>query len=207
MIRVLVVDDHPALRTGLSVVLDAEPELVYVGASAGDDESLWPALDTIRPDVVLLDFQLPHDDGLQLCLRIKQRLLAPKVIVYSAHAGADLVLGATLAGADALISKAAPARELFEIIRRVSQGERPLPSVSREQLEEAGRRIPSEDIPLLGMVLAGTEPKDIAETLGLKAGELHHRLRRLVGDLRPHVAHSAVAGLRPAGADVPAGWP
>ena len=45
MIRVLVVDDHPAPRAGLSAVLDAEPELVYVGASAGDDESLWPALD------------------------------------------------------------------------------------------------------------------------------------------------------------------
>ena len=45
MVRVLVVDDHPAPRAGLSAVLDAEPELVYVGASAGDDESLWPALD------------------------------------------------------------------------------------------------------------------------------------------------------------------
>ena len=91
MIRILVVDDHPALRAGLGAVLEAEPGLVYVGAVAGDHESLWPALDSIRPDVVLLDFHLPQDDGLQMCERIKQRVLAPKVILYSAHAGPGLV--------------------------------------------------------------------------------------------------------------------
>ncbi len=192
MIRILVVDDHPALRAGLGAVLDAEPELVYAGASAGDEEGLWPALDSIRPDVVLLDFQLPQDDGLQLCLRIKQRLLAPKVILYSAHAGGNLVLGATLAGADGLVSKAAPARELFDVVRRVAGGERPLPPVLPEHLDDAAARLGPEDLPLLGLMVAGTPHRDTAATLRLSPRELTSRVRRLLADVRPQLPREAV---------------
>lgn len=192
MIRTLVVDDHPALRAGLGAVLEAEPGLIHVGAAAGDHESLWPALDRIRPDVVLLDFHLPQDDGLQMCSRIKQRVLAPKVVLYSAHAGPGLVLGATLAGADALLSKAAPARELVDVIRRVAAGERPLPPVHPEHLDAAAARIRPEDLPLLGLMLAGTSRKDIATTMGLDAGELPERIRRLLGDVRPRIERDAV---------------
>jgi DNA-binding NarL/FixJ family response regulator len=192
MIRILVVDDHPALRAGLGAVLEAEPSLVYVGAVAGDHESLWPALDRIRPDVVLLDFHLPQDDGLQMCQRIKERVLAPKVILYSAHAGPGLVLGATLAGADALLSKAAPARELLDVIRRVAAGERPLPPVDRRQLDAAADRIRPEDLPLVGLLVAGTSRKDIATTMGLASSEVPERIRRLLGDVRPRVARDAV---------------
>ena len=192
MIRILVVDDHPALRAGLGAVLEAEPGLIYVGAAAGDHESLWPALDRIRPDVVLLDFHLPQDDGLQMCERIKQRVLAPKVILYSAHAGPGLVLGATLAGADALLSKAAPARELLDVIRRVAAGERPLPPVDREHMDAAAGRIQPEDLPLVGLVAAGTSRKDIATTMGLTSGEVTERIRRLLGDVRPRITRDAV---------------
>ena len=192
MIRILVVDDHPALRAGLGAVLDAEPDLVYVGASAGDEESLWPTLDMIRPDLVLLDFHLPQDDGLQMSLRIKQRVLAPKVILYSAHAGRGLVLGANLAGADALVSKAAPARELLDVIRRVAAGARLLAPVDAEHLEAVAGRIRREDLPLLGLLLAGTSPKDIAETMGLELGEVPTRVRRLLADVRPQLARDAV---------------
>jgi DNA-binding NarL/FixJ family response regulator len=192
MIRILVVDDHPALRAGLGAVLEAEPGLVYVGAVDGDHESLWPALDSIRPDVVLLDFHLPQDDGLQMCERIKLRVLAPKVILYSAHAGPGLVLGATLAGADGLLSKAAPARELLDVIRRVAAGERRLPPVGREHLDAVAGRIRPEDLPLLGLLVAGTHRKDIATTMGLPPGEVPERVRRLLGDVRPRVERDAV---------------
>ncbi len=192
MVRILVVDDHPALRAGLSAVLDAEPSLVYVGATAGDEESLWPALDRIRPDVVLLDFHLPQDDGLQLCVRIKRRVLPPRIILYSAHAGPGLVLGATLAGADALVSKAAPARELFDVIRRVGAGERPLPQVGPEHLDAAAGSIRPEDLPLVGLLIAGTPARDVATTLGLEPADVHRRIRRLLGDVRPVIARDAV---------------
>jgi len=192
MIRIVVVDDHPALRAGLSTVLRAEPGLVHVGASGGDDESLWPVLDTARPDVVLLDFHLPGADGLQLCLRIKERLLAPKVVLYSAHAGRGLALPAALAGADALTSKAAPARELFEVIRRVARGERVLPPVTREQLDQASEQIGEEDLPVLGLLLQGASRTDIAAALALPVAEVPDRIRRLLGALRPPIAQDTL---------------
>lgn len=185
MIRILIVDDHPALQAGLSTVLRAEPGLVPVGASAGDEESLWPALDTARPDVVLLDYHLPEEDGLQLCLRIKDRLLPPKVILYSAHAGRDLLLPATLAGADALTSKAAPARDLFEVIRRVARGDEVLPAIQREELDDASRRVDVDDLPLMGMLLGGASRVDVAATIGVPVGEVPGRIQRLLHTLRP----------------------
>ena len=84
MIRVAVVDDHPALRAGLQTVLDSEPHIVFVGGSDGAEEHLWPMLNLVRPDVVLLDYHLPRGDGLQLCYRIKQDVPAPRVIIFPA---------------------------------------------------------------------------------------------------------------------------
>ena len=123
MIRVVVVDDHPALRAGLRTVLDSEPGIVFAGESSGSEESVWPILRTARPDLVLLDYHLPRGDGLQLCYRIKSEALVRAVIVFSAYAGAELMLPAKLAGADAVLGKGVPARELFEVIRLVNRGE------------------------------------------------------------------------------------
>jgi DNA-binding NarL/FixJ family response regulator len=79
VIRVIVVDDHPALRAGLHTVLDSEPGIAYAGESNGSEESLWPLLRRVEPDVVLLDYHLPKGDGLQLCYRIKHHVPAPGV--------------------------------------------------------------------------------------------------------------------------------
>jgi DNA-binding NarL/FixJ family response regulator len=131
MIRVVVIDDHPALRAGLHTVLDAEPGIVFAGESDGSEESVWPLLNRTQPDLVLLDYHLPHGDGLQLCYRIKHQIPAPKVIVFSAYAGPSLTLPAELARADGLLDKGVPARDLFEAIRLVNRGERLIDPPSR----------------------------------------------------------------------------
>ena len=82
MLRVVVVDDHPALRAGLRAVLDAEPGILFVGESDGQEENVWPVLRRTRPDLVLLDYHLPHGDGLQLCYRIKQEVPSPRVAIH-----------------------------------------------------------------------------------------------------------------------------
>ena len=89
--------------------------------------------------MVVLDYHLPGDDGLVLCRRIKGELPAPAVLLYSAYADASLTIPALLAGADGLVNKAAPAHELYDAIRRVARGERVLPPISRELLNDAGR--------------------------------------------------------------------
>lgn len=113
MIRVAVVDDHPALRAGLQTVLDSEPHIVFVGGSDGAEEHMWPMLNLVRPDVLLLDYHLPRGDGLQLCYRVKQDVPAPRVIIFTAYASPTLALPATLARADGILAKGAGARDLF----------------------------------------------------------------------------------------------
>jgi DNA-binding NarL/FixJ family response regulator len=83
VIRLLLVDDHPAMRTGLGAVLAAEPGMVVLGAVASADE-LTPALNRTKPDVVLLDYHLPSSDGLVLCRILKRSAPAPGVLLYSA---------------------------------------------------------------------------------------------------------------------------
>lgn len=183
MIRILVVDDHPAMRAGLMSVLRAEPGFVPLDAASGSGD-VEPALNRTRPDVVVLDYHLPGDDGLVLCRRIKRQVPSPAVLLYSAYADASLMIPARLAGVDGLVSKAAPANELYDAIRRIARGERVLPPVSRELLDAAGAALAPEELPILGMTLEDTPPGEIASTLGLEPGELAHRIDRMIKRLK-----------------------
>jgi DNA-binding NarL/FixJ family response regulator len=187
MIRVVVVDDHPALRAGLRTVLDTEPGINYAGESDGSEESVWPLLNRAQPDLVLLDYHLPRGDGLQLCYRLKQQVPAPGVVIFSAYASAELSLPATLAGADAVLSKGVGARELFDAIRRVHRGERLLEPVSASTRSLAVSRIARSDGALIGMLLEGTTESDAARTLRIEPRDVRHAIQRTLRALRLEV--------------------
>jgi DNA-binding NarL/FixJ family response regulator len=135
IIRVVVVDDHPAVRLGLKAALASQPGVACVGV-AGDGGQMQSLLYRANPDVVVLDYHLPHVSGLVLCRRIKQEVLAPAVLLYSAYADPALVVPALAAGADGMVHKGAPARELLEAIRAVAAGETrfppPIPELSQD---------------------------------------------------------------------------
>jgi DNA-binding NarL/FixJ family response regulator len=186
VIRILVVDDHPAMRAGLIAVLRAEPGFVPLDAATSEAD-LWPALKRTTPDVVVLDYHLPGDDGLVLCRAIKRAVPPPAVLLYSAYADAALTIPARLAGADGLMSKSAPANELYDAIRRVARGERVLPPISRELLVGAGSRLAPDELPILGMTLEDTPLPEIAETLGVEPREIAHRIDRMIKRLKVEV--------------------
>jgi DNA-binding NarL/FixJ family response regulator len=184
MIRVVIVDDHPALRAGLHAVLDAEPGIVFAGESGGDEESLWPAINRSRPDLILLDYHLPRGDGMQLCYRIKHNVPAPCVIVFSAYASPTLALPARLAQADGLLAKDVGARDLFHAIRAVYGGERLIPPISATVLEEAFERLAPEHHALVGMLLDGASEADVADTLGIERRDVRNAVHRILHALR-----------------------
>jgi DNA-binding NarL/FixJ family response regulator len=190
MIRVLIVDDHLALRAGLSAVLTAEPGIVPL-ATASSHEELWPALHRTKPDLVLLDYHLPGEDGLAICRHIKRTMPPPRVLLYSAYADAALAIPAVLAGADGVVHKGAPALELYEAIRLVARGEPVRPPLSRELLTDASARLHPDDLPVLGMALDDTPHAEIAAALRLEPRELDARIDRMLAALRVEVPAGA----------------
>ena len=191
MIRIVVIDDHPALRAGVHTVIDSEPGLVFVGESDGTEESVWPLLRRTGPDVVLLDYHLPTGDGLQLSHQIKRQPTPPRVLLYSAYASPPLALPALLAGADGLIDKGLPARDLYESIRRVSRGERLVPEVSRYLLGEALADLDDADRRVVGLLLDGTSDADVAEALRIAPAEVEQATRRILSRLSANVQIAA----------------
>jgi DNA-binding NarL/FixJ family response regulator len=193
VIRVAVVDDHPALRAGLQTVLDSEPHFVFVGDSDGAEEHVWPMLNRVRPDVLLLDYHLPRGDGLQLCYRIKQDVPAPRVIIFTAYASPTLALPATLARADGVLAKGAGARDLFHTIRLVYAGEQVLPPLSAKVLDEASEQLLAEDRALVGMLLDGASEAEIAGTLRLEPRDVRHAVQRILSALRLDIPAARMA--------------
>jgi DNA-binding NarL/FixJ family response regulator len=182
MIRLLVVDDHAAVRAGLIGLLRREPGLVPLGAVGSVEEALREARN-LEPQVALIDFQLPDGDGLTLCRELKLLPNPPRVVVYSAFARPALAVAATIAGADGLVDKGVEVDDLFDAIRAVGRGERALPPLEPEMVTRCTARIDPDDVSIFGMLMSGTPIADVAEVLSTGERQVEERLRAMLGDL------------------------
>jgi DNA-binding NarL/FixJ family response regulator len=200
-VRVIVVDDHAAVREGVRAMLGAEPDLdpVAVAATAGEAVELAAAG---RPDVILVDYHLPDEDGLSLCLYLKSRPAAPAVLVYSAFADEHLVPLAVVAGADAVVAKATRPDELCDTVRAVARGASRMPPLTQPAMESAGARLDAADLPIFGMLAHGTPAAEIAATLRMDPAWLVARRWAMLEQLRDGSARRraprAAGALRPA---------
>ena len=183
MIRVAVVDDHYAVRLGLRAALNAQPDMQPVGAATSAAE-LTPLIYRTAPDVVILDYRLPDEDGLNICLRLKADALGPALLLHSAFADDWLTIPAMLAGADGVLHKGATGAQLADAIRTVAGGRTYLPPVPPDVLTASGETLDAEDRPILGMLIHGTPPNEIAHTLRLQPADLRARLAHMLTTLR-----------------------
>ncbi len=183
MIRVAVVDDHFAVRLGLNAALTAQPDMQPVGAAATAAE-LTPLLNRTAPDVVIVDYRLPDEDGLTVCMRIKAEPLAPALLLHSAFADDWLTVPAILAGADGILHKGADAAQLTDAIRTIAAGRPYLPAIAPEVLAASGETLDADDRPILGMLIHGTPQREIALTLRVEPRDLRARLERMLSVLR-----------------------
>jgi DNA-binding NarL/FixJ family response regulator len=187
MIRVAVVDDHYAVRLGLEAALRAQPDMTPVGAASSAAE-LAPLLYRTTPDVLLVDYRLPGDDGLAICLRLEAEVGAPALIVHSAFADDWLTVPALVAGAHGVVHKGASGQQLAEAIRTVADGRSALPEIAPDLLVAAGETIGPDDQPILGMLVHGVPKAEICGVLGLTPAQLRARRSRMLATMRAPAA-------------------
>ncbi len=120
-IRLLVADDHPIVRDGLAAVLGTQPDLQVVGA-AGDGEEALRLVAELRPDVLLLDLEMPRLDGVRVLRRLQETHAGLPTIVFTAFDTDERIVEALRAGARGYLLKGAPRAELFAAIRIVHSG-------------------------------------------------------------------------------------
>ncbi|MFD7401929.1 response regulator [Streptomyces sp. NPDC059866] len=136
-IRLLLVDDDPLVRAGLSFMMGGADDIEIVGEAAdgGEVEAL---VDRTRPDVVLMDIRMPTVDGLTATERLRGREDAPQVVVLTTFHADDQVLRALRAGAAGFVLKDTPPAEILDAVRRVAAGDPVLsPTVTRQLMEHA----------------------------------------------------------------------
>lgn len=181
--RLLVVDDHPAVRAGLHALLGQEPDFTLVAAVPSAEEAMRVA--RRRPiDVAVVDYQLGPRSGLWLSRKLKRLEDPPAVLIYSAYADSMLAASAVVAEADGLINKGSLGSELCDEVRLVARGGRSHLAPPPAWLSETIQRLyADEEKAIFGMLLAGIGKDEIAQILGLSASNLSSRLGAMLGKL------------------------
>ena len=173
--RLLVVDDHPAVRAGLAELLAGEADFELVAAVEAAEAAMQVA-EREAIDVAIVDYQLGGRNGLWLSRKLKRLDRPPAVVIYSAYADGVLAAAAVVAEADAIMSKGRLGSELCEIVRGVLAGHRHLPPLPARLAESLRRRLDHQEQAIFGLLMAGIEPAEVAATLGLSVADLESRL-------------------------------
>jgi DNA-binding NarL/FixJ family response regulator len=195
-VRLMVVDDHPAVRWGLERLFEEQPDLTVAAVCIGADGVLARA-EAERIDVAIIDYSLRGRNGLWLCRQLKRLPQSPRVIIFSAFASDHLAACCTVAEADAVLNKGALGSELCDAVRSVMRGRRLLPRVSPPLADMLRRRLAGDEQMLFGMLLAGIPREEICRILGISQRELASRLDATLSELEPLPGELSATGQPP----------
>lgn len=171
-IRIVLADDHPIVREGLASVLETQPDFEVVGQANDGAEAVDIVL-AYKPDVVLLDLEMPHLDGVQALRAMRANDSNVKALVFTAFDTDERIIGAVQAGARGYLLKGAPRDELFGAIRIVAQGGSTLQPVVAAKLMEritspntaASEPLTEREQEVLMLMAQGLQNKEIATQL------------------------------------------
>ncbi|QUW78619.1 response regulator transcription factor [Streptomyces mirabilis] len=191
-IRLLLVDDDPLVRAGLSFMMGGADDIEIVGEAA-DGSEVEALVDRTRPDVVLMDIRMPVVDGLTATERLRGREDAPQIVVLTTFHADDQVLRALRAGAAGFVLKDTPPMEILDAVRRVAAGDPVLsPAVTRQLMEHAaggapgGRRTGALD--RIGALNDREREVAVAVGRGSSNAEIAAELYMSVATVKTHVS-------------------
>ena len=171
MIRVAIVDDHPIVREGLIAALDGESEIQVIGA-VGSAEELIAHAKSWTPDIVLLDFEMPKLAGVDAVRALVREVPNTRIVVFTAYADDDKIVGAVRAGARGYLLKGVPAADVIGAIRDVHAGGLCLPApiaaaLARQVREPQSSSLSERERDVLRLVADGLSNKQIARRLSI----------------------------------------
>jgi DNA-binding NarL/FixJ family response regulator len=197
-IRVLIVDDHPLLREGIAALIAAESDITVVGVCSSGREAIQQ-FGTFRPDVTLMDMQMPEMSGLDAMIAIRGEFPKARVVVLTTYAGDALIARALKAGASGYLLKNAVHDELIDSIRSVHTGRRTLSSEVTIELATHATDDPltPAEITVLHLIAAGNSNRLIADQLHIKEDTVKGRVTSILSKLGANDrTHAVTIGLK-----------
>ena len=191
-IKVLIADDHPIVREGLATVVSQEKDLEVVAQACNGVEAVSRAKE-MRPDVILMDLQMPEMDGVEATKKIKNELPDIPVIILTTYDTDEYIFGGIEAGARAYLLKDSSPAEVLGAIRAVHRGESPIqPSVATRLLDRVsqlaqdpppGPALSDRELEVLTLISAGAANKEIAAELFIAESTVKTHVIRIFNKL------------------------
>lgn len=183
-IRVIIVDDHPVVRAGLTSMLGTQRQLQVVGSASSGEE----ALEMIRrdnPDVLLLDLRMPSMNGIDILLALKKANSKAAVIILTSYETDEDIYRAVQAGAQGYLLKDTSLREMVEAISSVHLGKRYFPRPIAARLAERMMRtnLTLREVEILRMLAKGPTNKQIAHALGISDNTVRNHVNSIIEKL------------------------
>lgn len=180
-IRLLIADDQALVRGALGALLELEPDLTVAGMASDGGEAVRLA-EELRPDVCLMDIQMPGMDGVEATSRIRAASPATRVLVVTTFARPGYLRSALDAGASGFIVKDTPAEHLAEAVRRVHSGLRVLdPVLAEDSLFDGANPLSDRERQVLRLAADGRSAAAIAAEVFLSAGTVRNHLSAAIG--------------------------
>jgi DNA-binding NarL/FixJ family response regulator len=196
-IRVLTVDDHPILREGIAAVIHGEEDILLVGEATNGQEAI-ESFRTLRPDVTLMDLQMPVMSGIDAIIAIRREFPGARFVILTTYQGDIQALRAFQAGASGYLLKNMLRKELLDTIRTVHSGRKRIPPEIAAELAEhvMDEALSSREIEVLRKVAIGTSNKMIASQLGVSEATVKVHMKNILAKLgandRTHAVTTAM---------------
>ena len=197
-IRILSVDDHPLLREGVAALLASQPDMLLIGEASNGREAI-EQFRKHRPDVTLMDLQMPEMNGVDAMIAICGEYPTARIIVLTTYTGDVQVLRALKAGARGYLLKGLLRKELLETIRLVHAGQKRIPpEVAHELAEHAtDGALSAREIEVLRLIAGGNANKEIAVQLSITEETVKGHIKNILAKLDANDrTHAVTIGLK-----------